>query len=102
VHQALRHRGVRVGRLVPYFGDYITFAAAGSTVGATWTDQRNSVGAPDPSGDNNGADVAGDPETGGKCTSSLTTCFDGTGGLDQNIYGATITPCRFAGPGALG
>jgi hypothetical protein len=80
------------GRRVPFFGDYITVAAQGGTIGAVWTDQRNTVGAKDPSGDNDGADVAGDPETGGTCTSSLTTCFDGTGGLDQNIYSATITP----------
>jgi len=80
------------GRLVPFFGDYITVAAQGDTIGAVWTDQRNTVGAADPSGDNDGADVAGDPETGGTCTSSFTTCFDGTGGLDQNIYSATITP----------
>lgn len=80
------------GRLVPFFGDYITVAAQGDTIGATWTDQRNTVGAPDASADNDGADVAGDPETGGTCTSSLTTCFDGTGGLDQNIYAAPITP----------
>ena len=80
------------GRLVPFFGDYITVAAVGDVVGTVWTDQRNTVGAADPSGDNDGADVSGDPETGGSCTSSLTTCFDGTGGLDQNIYSATITP----------
>jgi hypothetical protein len=80
------------GRLVPFFGDYITVAAEGDAIGAVWTDQRNTMGAPDPSGDNDGADVAGDPETGGTCTSSLTTCFDGTGGLDQNIYTAQITP----------
>jgi len=80
------------GRRIPFFGDYITVAAQGDTIGAVWTDQRNTVGAPDPSGDNDGADVAGDPETGGTCTSSFTTCFDGTGGLDQNIYSATITP----------
>jgi hypothetical protein len=80
------------GRRVPFFGDYITVAAQGDTIGAVWTDQRNTVGAADPSGDNDGADVAGDPETGGNCTSSLSTCFDGTGGLDQNIYSATITP----------
>jgi hypothetical protein len=80
------------GRLVPFFGDYITVAAQGNTIGAVWTDQRNTVGAADPSGDNDGADVAGDPETGGACTSSLTTCFDLTGGLDQNIYSALITP----------
>jgi hypothetical protein len=80
------------GRLVPFFGDYITVAAQGDTIGAVWTDQRNTIGAADPNGDNDGADVAGDPETGGSCTSSLDTCFDGTGGLDQNIYTATITP----------
>jgi hypothetical protein len=80
------------GRLVPFFGDYITVAAQGDTIGATWTDQRNTFGAGDLSGDKDGADVAGDPETGGSCTSSLTTCFDGTGGLDQNIYSASITP----------
>jgi len=80
------------GRLVPFFGDYITVAAQGNTVGAVWTDQRNTAAAPDPSADNDGADVSGDPEAGGACTSSLNTCFDGTGGLDQNIYGATITP----------
>jgi hypothetical protein len=80
------------GRLVPFFGDYLTVAAQGDTVGVVWTDQRNTVGAADSSGDKDGADVAGDPETGGTCTSSLTTCFDGTGGLDQNIYGAAVTP----------
>jgi hypothetical protein len=80
------------GRLVPFFGDYITVAAEGDTIGAVWTDQRNTVGAADPTGDNDGADVAGDPETGGTCTSSFDTCFDGTGGLDQNIYAVTIAP----------
>jgi hypothetical protein len=86
------------GRLVPFFGDYITVAAAPRTatqseaIGVVWTDQRNTVGADDPAGDNDGADVAGDPETGGACTSSLDTCFDHTGGLDQNIYAAAITP----------
>jgi len=50
------------------------------------------VGVADTSSDNDGADVKGDPETGGACTSPFTTCFDGTGGLDQNIYSATITP----------
>jgi hypothetical protein len=80
------------GRRVPFFGDYITVAAEGGTIGAVWTDQRNTVGAPDTTGDNDGADVAGDPETGGTCTSSLNTCFDFTGGLDQNIYAAPITP----------
>jgi hypothetical protein len=79
------------GRLVPFFGDYITVAAQGSTIGAVWTDQRDAVAAGG-SGNADGADVAGDPAAGGTCTSTLTTCFDGTGGLDQNIYTAVITP----------
>ncbi|MBO0838749.1 MAG: exo-alpha-sialidase, partial [Actinobacteria bacterium] len=81
------------GRLAPFFGDYITVAAQGDTIGAVWTDQRDTVGAPDPSGtDNDGADVAGDPETGGACTVATDTCFDLSGGLDQNIYSSVITP----------
>jgi hypothetical protein len=81
------------GRLVPFFGDYITVAAQGDTIGAAWTDQRNAALGTEPSGtDQDNADVAGDPETGGSCTSSLTDCFDSTFGLDQNIYAATITP----------
>lgn len=80
------------GRLAPFFGDYITVAAQGNTIGAVWTDQRNTVGAADTSGDNDSADVAGDPETGGTCTEAVSTCFDQTGGLDQNIYSAMITP----------
>jgi hypothetical protein len=78
------------GRRVPFFGDYIMVGAVGSTVAAVWTDSRNVVGAADPTGDNDGDDVAGDPETGGTCTSSFSACFDGTGGLDQNIYTADI------------
>jgi hypothetical protein len=77
---------------VPFFGDYITVAAHGDTVGAVWTDQRDTAGATDASADNDGADIAGDPETSGNCTSSLDACFDGTHGLDQNIYSAAITP----------
>ncbi len=80
------------GRLVPFFGDYLTVAAQGGTIGAVWTDQRNTMPGSDAAGDNDGADVAGDPEAGGTCTSSLNACFDGTGGLDQNIYSAVITP----------
>ena len=81
------------GRKIPFFGDYIMVGAVGSTVAAVWTDARDVVGAADPApkGDNDGDDVAGDPETGGTCTSSLTPCFDGTGGLDQNIYTANLT-----------
>lgn len=79
------------GRRIPFFGDYIMVGAVGSTVAAVWTDTRNVVGAADPTGDNDGDDVAGDPETGGLCKSSMSTCFDGTGGLDQNIYTANLS-----------
>jgi hypothetical protein len=79
------------GRLVPFFGDYIEVAAVGSTIEAVWTDQRDAVVGTETTGsDNDGADVAGDPETGGSCTSSLNACFDGTGGLNQNIYSASL------------
>lgn len=80
------------GRRVPFFGDYITVSAVGNTIATVWTDQRNAALSPDTSGDNDGADVAGDPETGGTCTSALDDCFDNTGGLDQNIYSAAVTP----------
>jgi hypothetical protein len=75
------------GRLVPFFGDYIMVSAVGSSIAAVWTDQRDAVvgGGPD------GNDVAGDPAAGGACTSSFTPCFDGTGGLDQNIYTANVS-----------
>ena len=79
------------GRLVPFFGDYIEVASVGSTIEAVWTDQRDAaLGTETTGSDNDGADVAGDPETGGTCTSSFTTCFDGTGGLNQNIYSASL------------
>jgi hypothetical protein len=82
---------------LPFMGDYITVAAQGNTIGAVWTDDRNTVGAAaDTSGDNDGADVAGNPEAGGSCSLSSATaffnCFEGTGGLDKNIYSAVITP----------
>jgi hypothetical protein len=82
------------GRRIPFFGDYIMVSAVGNAIGAVWTDSRNVVSGVDAAGtDMDNDDVAGDPETvGGTCTSSLDACFDGTGGLDQNIYTATITP----------
>ena len=80
------------GRLVPFFGDYIEVSAVGSSAEAVWTDQRDAVvGTETGTNDGDSADVAGDPETGGSCTSSFTTCFDGTGGLNQNIYAASLT-----------
>ena len=79
------------GRRIPFFGDYIEVAAVGSTIEAVWTDQRDAVVGTEATGsDNDGADVAGDPETGGACKSALTACFDGTGGLNQNIYSAAL------------
>jgi hypothetical protein len=79
------------GRKIPFFGDYIMVGAVGSTVAAAWTDARDVVGAADPTVDNDNDDVAGDPETGGACGSSLDACFDATGGLDQNIYTANLS-----------
>jgi len=77
------------GRRVPFFGDYIMVSAVGGSIAAVWTDQRNAalgVGSLD------GDDVAGDPSAGGlHCTSTVDPCFDGTGGLDQNIYTANIS-----------
>jgi hypothetical protein len=79
------------GRLVPFFGDYIMVGAVGPVVAAVWTDQRDAVPAADPTGDQDNDDVAGDPETGGPCTSTLSPCFDTIHGIDQNIYSATIS-----------
>lgn len=80
------------GRRVPFFGDYIMVSAVGGSIQAVWTDSRDVVAGTETAGhDNDGDDVKGDPETGGTCTSSFTTCFDGTGGLDQNIYSQVIS-----------
>jgi hypothetical protein len=80
------------GRLVPFFGDYIEVAAVRSAVEAVWTDQRDAVLGTETAGsDEDFADVAGDPEAGGSCTSLSTTCFDLTGGLNQNIYTASLS-----------
>jgi hypothetical protein len=75
------------GRLVPFFGDYIMVAAVGTSIQAVWTDQRDAAVAGGPDGN----DVAGDPAAGGSCGSSLSTCFDLTGGLDQNIYSQIVS-----------
>jgi hypothetical protein len=75
------------GRLVPFFGDYIMVSAVGGSIAAAWTDQRDAQ----PGAGIDGNDVAGSPGAGGTCTSSLDTCFDTTGGLDQNIYTANVS-----------
>ena len=75
------------GRRIPFIGDYIMVSAVGGSIAAVWTDSRDVVvgGGPD------GNDVAGDPAAGGTCTSSFSACFDGTGGLDQNIYTTNVS-----------
>jgi hypothetical protein len=80
------------GRRIPFIGDYIMVSAVGGSIAAVWTDSRDVVSAPDSAttSDMDGNDVAGDPETGGKCTSSFTACFDTTGGLDQNVYTTNV------------
>ncbi len=76
------------GRRVPFFGDYIMVSAVPGATAAVWTDSRDvALGV----GSTDGNDVAGDPTAGGTCTSSLSPCFDGTGGLDQNIYTANLS-----------
>jgi hypothetical protein len=75
------------GRTVPFAGDYLMVSAVGDSVAAVWTDQRDTVAAPD----SDGNDPAGDSHVGGACTSSFSPCFDLSGGLDQNIYTANVT-----------
>jgi Neuraminidase (sialidase) len=74
------------GRTVPFFGDYIMVSAVGGSVAAVWTDSRDVVPGPD----SDGNDPLGDTHNGGSC-GAFTTCFDLTGGLDQNIYTANVS-----------
>ncbi len=78
------------GRTVPFFGDYISdyimVAAVGNQVEAVWTDARDVVAGPD----SDGNDPLGDTHNGGVC-GAFSTCFDLTGGLDQNIYTANVS-----------
>lgn len=81
-------------RDLPFFGDYNYIAASGSTVLMAWTDQRDTVAGVDPRYPVDGVDgfdvlqcrVANPNGTFGP-----DTCAD-DGGLDQNIYGAVVTP----------
>jgi Neuraminidase (sialidase) len=77
------------GRTVPFAGDYLMVSAVGNAVEAVWTDARDVVAAPGPDGN----DPLGDAHLGGlgACTSTVSTCFDLTGGLDQNIYTANVS-----------
>jgi len=74
------------GRTVPFIGDYIMVSAVGNAVEAVWTDQRDTVAGPD----SDGNDPLGDTHNGGVC-GAFSTCFDLTGGLDQNIYTANVS-----------
>jgi hypothetical protein len=74
------------GRTVPFFGDYIMVSAVGTSVAAVWTDARDVVAGPD----SDGNDPLGDTHNGGIC-GAFSTCFDLTGGLDQNIYTANVS-----------
>ncbi|HEX2851223.1 MAG TPA: hypothetical protein VHN98_11740 [Acidimicrobiales bacterium] len=79
------------GRTVPFYGDYITVSSGGGSTYIDWTDNRDVAGArSDADEDADGNDVAGDPHVGGACTDYSSTCFDRTGGLDQNLYLAKV------------
>ncbi|MFN2517440.1 MAG: sialidase family protein [Jatrophihabitantaceae bacterium] len=75
------------GRLVPFFGDYITAAYGGGVTRIDWTDNRDVPAQP---GSTDGNDVLGDPHDGGACTSVFSTCFDLTRGEDQNLWIADV------------
>ncbi len=77
-------------RDVPFFGDYNSIAAAGSTVLMTWTDQRDTATGDDPRYPLDGSDgfdvhQCRQPAPGGGFGPD--TCPN-AGGLDQNVYGS--------------
>ncbi len=73
------------GRQVPFHGDYIGLDSAGGAPFAAWTDNRNVVPGTDPREAPDGFDVLqcrATPTSGDTCPNA--------GGLDQNIYGASL------------
>jgi hypothetical protein len=82
-------------RDVPFFGDYNYISAVGSTVLLDWTDTRDTVPGTDPrytNGDGtDGFDVVQCRTETSPGVWSADTCPN-AGGLDQNIYGAVVTP----------
>ena len=79
-------------RAVPFGGDYLWISSIGSAAYGTWTDWRDTVAGVDQretEGSNDAADVL-------QCrTSTSSGSFTGdtcprAGGLDQNIYGASM------------
>ncbi len=73
------------GRRVPFHGDYIGLDAAGGTLFAAWTDDRNVAPGTDPREAPDGFDVLQCRAT----PASADTCPD-AGGLDQDVYGASL------------
>ncbi len=74
------------GRGIPFHGDYIGVDSAGGALFAVWTDNRNVVPGTDPREAPDGFDVLqcrATPSSGDTCPNA--------GGLDQNIYGASLT-----------
>jgi len=74
--------------LIPFFGDYISVSAIPGIAFAVWTDTRDlrpgreaEIGGKD---DHDGFDVAAST-----CPRIDIACLT-SGGLDQNIYGATL------------
>jgi hypothetical protein len=82
-------------RDIPFFGDYNYISAVGTTVLADWTDTRDTVPGTDPrytDGDGtDGFDVHQCRTETSPGVWSADTCPN-AGGLDQNIYGAVVTP----------
>jgi len=79
-------------RDVPFYGDYNYISAVGSTVLVDWTDTRDTVPGVDPrySTGADGFDVTQCRTMSGGAWGP-DTCPN-AGGLDQNIYGAIVTP----------
>ena len=83
-------------RDVPFHGDYNYISAEGSTVLMTWTDQRDTRPGDDPRYTNGDGTDGFDVFQTRLCSGTPPSCGADTtpnaGGLDQNIYGATIAP----------
>lgn len=83
-------------RNVPFHGDYNYISAEGSTVLMTWTDQRDTRPGDDPRYTNGDGTDGFDVFQTRLCSGTPPSCGADTtpnaGGLDQNIYGATIAP----------
>jgi hypothetical protein len=83
-------------RDVPFHGDYNYISAEGATVLLAWTDQRDAVPGTDPRYTNGDGTDGFDVFQTRACSGTPPSCGADTtpnaGGLDQNIYGATIAP----------